>query len=314
MDATVCEVCNRAVGGRATLILLVVTGVGALGCGDDAAAGGGPRDRADEIEQSSQPIVGGHRAKICEWPTAVGASRNCTSTLVHPQIITTAGHCVADGGPTEITFGESWNPPGVVRTVAVKECFDGATSGIAGDFGFCVLAEPVTDVPIVPVLYGCEADILQPGQPAVLAGYGRRGGFSFSAGIKYAVDVLIDKVDGNDIYLGDSRHGGCNGDSGGPAFVQVSDGTWRVFGATSRGSIFCNSQTIYTFITPFVPWIEQISGIDITPCHDADGSWNPGPGCGGFPLNPQAGGGTWANMCADVERGGPGATCGAPPP
>jgi hypothetical protein len=287
-----------------TPLLIVIVGLG--GACEPVA----PADEAPAFDQVQQPIVGGTRAGVCQWPTAVGLDRSCTGTLVHPRVVTTAGHCVTDEGPREVTFGERWSGAGVTRTVTVERCHGGEESGLEGDFAFCLLAEAVEDVPVVPVLFGCETGILQPGQAATLAGYGRRGGLSFSAGVKYLVDVTINQVVGSDVYLGWSRAGGCSGDSGGPAYVRLADGSWRTFGATSRGSLFCNGQTIYTLIHPFVPWMEATAGIDLTPCHDADGSWNPGPGCSGFPLDPEAPGGSWANMCGDVRRGGPSATCG----
>ncbi len=272
------------------------------GCNPEESAASPPTESAEH------PIIGGVRAQSCQWPTAVGAEV-CTSTLVHPLIITTAAHCVQEGGPKEISFGESWSAVGAVRRVPVKECHSAEGSGLEGDFGFCILAEPVTDVPIVPVLYGCETSVLQRGQKSTLVGFGQRHWLDFRAGTKYVVDVDIAGIEGNDIYVGGRRTGACSGDSGGPAYVKLADGTWRVFGATSRGSLFCNSQTIYTLIHPFVPWLESISGIDITPCHDADGTWRPGPNCGAFPKNPEAPG-SWSNMCNHIERSGPSTTCG----
>ena len=262
-----------------------------------------------DVQSAEQPIVGGTRAAACQWPTAVGID-GCTGTLVHPRVVTTAGHCLEEGDPPEITFGERW-AAGAVRRARVERCFHGADSGVEGDFGFCVLAEAVTDVPIVPVLYGCETAALVPGATATLAGYGRRGGLSFSAGVKYAVDVQLGRIVANDIYVGSARMGACHGDSGGPAYLRLADGSWRVFGATSRGTFFCNSQTIYTLIHPFVPWLERESGIDVTPCHAADGTWEPGPGCGGFPTDPFAPG-SWSNMCQHQQRSGAGASCGDP--
>jgi hypothetical protein len=267
-----------------------------------------PTSPGDEVMTISQPIIGGSAATTCQWPTTVGAG-SCTSTLVHPRIITTADHCLAEGGPSQITFGERWSDPGVVRTVNVSACFGAAAAGLQGDFGFCVLAEPV-DMEITPVLFGCETEILQPGQPAVLAGYGQRAWWDFRAGTKFKVDVNVVTVDGVDVYLGNSRRGSCYGDSGGPAYVQLADGSWRVFGATSRGAIFCNGESIYTLIHPFVPWIEETSGIDITPCHDSDGTWNPTADCTNFPTNPDAGVGSWDDMCAGISTSGPGASCG----
>ena len=264
------------------------------------------------LEQTSQPIVGGTRQMQCQWPTAVGAA-GCTNTLVHPLVVTTAGHCVGNstGAGRTITFGETWSGAGVVRRVPVRRCYNGTASGVRGDFGFCVLAEPVNDVPIVPVLFGCETAILKQGQQATLVGYGRLSGTTSGAGTKYAVNVTINRVSATEVLLGNATNSACNGDSGGPAFVKLADGTWRAFGATSRGSQRCNAATIYTLIHPFVPWMERTSGIDITPCHDADGKWNPGPGCRNFPMNPEASNGAWPTMCTSVQRSGLAATCGA---
>jgi MYXO-CTERM domain-containing protein len=271
----------------------------------------GSSTQVDEVDEVQVPIVGGTRQMSCQWPTAVGAL-GCTNTLVHPLVVTTANHCVTGGGPRAITFGETWSGAGVVRRVPVRRCFGSAGSGIRGDFGFCVLAEPVTDVPIVPILFGCETDILKPGQQATLVGYGRLSGTTNAAGTKFAVNVQVGRIMGNDIFLGNATSSACNGDSGGPAFVKLADGTWRVFGATSRGSARCNAATIYTMIHPFVAWMERTSGIDVTPCHDGDGRWNPGPACRNFPTNPEAANGAWQTMCNSVTRGGLGATCGAP--
>lgn len=266
-----------------------------------------------EIDNVQVPIVGGTRQVSCQWPTAVGAL-GCTSTLVHPLVITTANHCVAGGGPRQITFGDTWSGAGVVRRVAVRRCFSNtgaAGSGLRGDFGFCVLAEPVTDVPIVPILFGCETDALKPGQMATLVGYGRLSGTTNGAGTKFAADVPIGRIMGNDILLGSNTDTACNGDSGGPAYVKLADGSWRVFGATSRGPQRCNGPTIYTMIHPFVAWMERTSGIDVTPCHDADGTWRPTAACRGFPLNPEVSNGAWPTMCQSVTRSGLGASCGA---
>jgi hypothetical protein len=286
-------------------LLGLLAAVGLAACAPPESA---PMPPDEAVETVRQPIIGGTPATSCQWPTAVGAV-NCTSTLVHPRIITTADHCVADGGPPHITFGERWSGSGVVKTVNVTQCFGAAAAGLAGDFGFCILAEPV-DMKITPVLFGCETEVLAPDQDAVLVGYGQRAWWDFRAGTKFKVDVKVNRVDGVDIYLGNSRRGSCYGDSGGPAYVKLADGSWRVFGATSRGALFCNGESIYTLIHPFVPWVEETSGIDITPCHDSDGTWNPGADCQGFPTNPEAGVGSWDDLCAAVDTSGPGASCG----
>ena len=60
-----------------------------------------------------------------------------------------------------------------------------------------------------------------------------------------------------------------------------------------------------------VAWIEQESGFDVSPCHDPDGTWNPGPDCGGVPVDPQTGSGTWPS-CDPGELSDKENTCGPP--
>jgi MYXO-CTERM domain-containing protein len=64
-----------------------------------------------------------------------------------------------------------------------------------------------------------------------------------------------------------------------------------------------------------MPWMEgqlQQYGIDITPCHDSDGTWNPGPECFGFPYGPDNAGGSWSDGCNSGELNGYSSMCGAP--
>lgn len=50
--------------------------------------------------------------------------------------------------------------------------------------------------------------------------------------------------------------GTCSGDSGGPVFL-YKDQTYLVIGVTSRGSIACDNQGIYTNTLEYLHWIDQ---------------------------------------------------------
>lgn len=269
-----------------------------------------------ELPPDPSTIYGGTEVGECGWPTTV-SMEGCSGTLVSPEVAVFAAHCMffAGGvGPSFVSFGESDTGP--ARQVATQSCTmfpgwvpDESTFGF--DVAFCVLAEPVIDVPIVPILMGCETEILQPGQDITLVGFGVTEFGSF--GVKYAVDTVVNGFEGPEINVGGGGTSSCNGDSGGPAFVQLDDGTWRAFGITSRGtSADCSQPSIYGLIYDHVPWIESTSGLDITPCHDADGTWNPSDGCTEFPLDPGVGTTNWAQGCAQVQLSGPSATCGDP--
>lgn len=59
-----------------------------------------------------------------------------------------------------------------------------------------------------------------------------------------------------EIRLNEKSSGTCNGDSGGPAYL-LKDGTYFLFGITSRGSDLCNEVGIYTNALFYKNWIEE---------------------------------------------------------
>jgi V8-like Glu-specific endopeptidase len=278
----------------------------------------------DALGTIGSAIVGGEETPVCAWPTTVHyrasisarEEAGCTATLVHPKMVTIAAHCMEDAKPIEVTFGELVDENKSPRRVAIESCHEKGGQAAGEDFAYCILKEAVTDVPIIPILFGCETQVLQPEKDIVLVGYGNIDQDNPSpGGHKRWVHAPVDKLHTKTIDLGDSNHTNCFGDSGGPAYVQLDDGSWRVFGATSTSTVInnvaCAASGTWAYLPYYVPWIEQDSGLDITPCYDADGTWNPGPGCTGIPMNPEVSDGTWANMCTEnLKLSGPLSSCG----
>lgn len=259
-------------------------------------------------------IVGGTDCTTCEFPASVfigsGGGFNCTASLVHPRVIITANHCL--GGITMAGFGESaWNP---AYTVGVEYC-DGHDWF---DLAYCVLSEDAPPVAMVPVIMGCEVDELVPGKEIYLAGFGQSDEVSGSGGgTKRWTTNTVDSIsyDYGSIYLNGSGTGSCYGDSGGPAYVQLSDGTWRVIAAVqgphpNAPPLGCGHGGTYTLIHTEMDWIEAGSGYDITPCFDADGTWNPSEACRGFPTELRGFGGAWGQLCDGATLSGASSTCG----
>jgi V8-like Glu-specific endopeptidase len=263
---------------------------------------------AEPLEPS---IYGGSPSATCGWPTTVLVGGNgglCTGTLVHPQLVITAAHCTGNNEGKQIGFGPTGNSMSRSATCHPHPNYGGSATN---DIAYCTLSQAVDNVPIVPVLFGCEvAEYIQAGQQVDIVGYGQTnfGG----AGTKYEVTTTITGYQNGEVFIGGNGLDSCSGDSGGPVYVQIDDGSWRVFGITSYGGQ-CGSGGVYGNMATNLAWVEQQSGLDVTPCFDSQGNWTPNPTCGSFPIDPGSGNGTsWQQGCGGGPVSGFAATCGSP--
>lgn len=284
-----------------------------------------------------EAIVGGTTATTCQWPAVVSILEDdetpvmCTGSLVHPQVVMTAAHCITPERPiVAVGFGEHGQDTGEpVRVVATVECVGNPLyyNSTSADVGYCVLAEAVVGLPIVPLLAGCEDQEVGPGTEVVIVGYGATFGTydadgnleTMGVGTKRWTTQTVDFVDAffQEINLyGDSgSQSACFGDSGGPALVRLADGSWRVIGTGSHlydpGGLpppeqpnnYCGAGAAYGYVPYALEWLESASGFDLTPCWDGN-VWVAGPGCSDFPLEPDVGIGAWNAGCVGGAVGG----------
>ncbi len=269
--------------------------------------------QASDPGPKPDPLISdGIEVGMCGWPTAVAVQGGglCTGTLVAPNLVAYAAHCGA-GGSKKVRFGETTFTG---KSVTPEFCMTNPGYSYQGnDWAFCKLAEPI-DLPTTPVVFGCETQILQPGAQIAIVGFGgntdvggagtKRWGMTTLLGVNWAQNIT--QIGGN------GQPSICPGDSGGPTLIQYPDGSWHSFGIASTYNGVCGSQGIHALLPGAVEWIEENSGVDITPCHDIDGTWNPTPLCQGFFTGDENGFGTWADWCEGTPGGGSSETCGDP--
>jgi len=255
-------------------------------------------------------------AMPCQWPTVVSyrtSEQKCSATLVHPRVVVTAAHCLEAASPGRVRFGEQYQPAAFM--IDVERCgFDPdypRTRSPSSDVGYCVLVEPVEGIPATPLLAGCETAWLQASSPAVIVGFGQTESDPGFGTKRYAFTALASELrnDGT-IMVGDDEVNGCLGDSGGPAFVQSSTGTWHALGVLVFGPECAQGPVLYRTLHDRIAWLEAETGFDLSPCHDADGGWDPGPVCGPIAHDPLALATTWADRCTSALAEPP--TCPAP--
>ncbi|KMK68507.1 serine protease [Puniceibacterium sp. IMCC21224] len=156
--------------------------------------------------------------------------QGCTATLIAPNLIVTAAHCVAETGHSGRVFVAGWSRGDYIAARDSKRemrhpayALDG-THHPRNDVALVVLDSPIDDVTPIPLgrveeggLHGTEVALIgyHRKTPHLLSGDFNCAATQFAVGLVYVGCPVI------------------NGNSGGPVLRENKDGAWQVVGVVS---------------------------------------------------------------------------------
>ncbi|HEY4244377.1 MAG TPA: trypsin-like serine protease [Kofleriaceae bacterium] len=246
---------------------------------------------------AAAPVVGGQTASAGQWPDAVaviGATGTCTGTLIAPDLVLTAGHC-GDITPQQVVANSTnYNVNGERRNVTAVYTYPNWSGTY--DAAVLRLAAPYTAFSPRGIGVACTFDGIADGTMVHLVGFGltTTDATGTNTLLYEAVAPVTDPdcsggdgcrasiAPGGELVAGGGGIDTCNGDSGGPLYLDTPRGTF-VVGVVSRGvsasSEPCGDGGIYVRTDKLVSWIEQTTGEALA--HDScDGSTGSDDGSG----------------------------------
>ncbi|GAB1289113.1 Chymotrypsin-like elastase family member 3B [Apodemus speciosus] len=201
----------------------------------------------------SSRVVNGEDAVPYSWPWQVSLQyekdgsfhHTCGGTLITPDWVMTAGHCISTSRTYQVVLGE--------YDRGVEEGPEQVIPVNPGD----LFVHPKWN----SVCVSCGNDIALSNGP-------------LPDKLQQALLPVVDhehcskwdwwgfSVKNTMVCAGGDIQSGCNGDSGGPLNCPTENGTWQVHGVTSFvSSLGCNTPkkpTVFTRVSAFNDWIEEI--------------------------------------------------------
>jgi uncharacterized protein YkwD len=205
----------------------------------------------------------------------------CTATLVGKRTVLTAGHCVKGPSAEFKLDGQTYHSSQIIK-------HPGYGGGNNNDIAVVILQQAPQGVSPSPVMVSAP----HVGQHITLVGYGRTSEQGNDYGTKRMGTNTISQL-GSTTFKFQGGSNVCNGDSGGPTFVNLG-GQEVVAGVHSTKNGYCGSGGTDMRVDSYLGWITQSAQNDVVKVQAGGGA--PPPSSGGGAIA-QEGEGCWKRTC-----------------
>jgi len=221
---------------------------------------------------ATQAIIAGEASEPSEFRATgmvvVLDRARCTGTLIAPDVVLTAGHCLDKPKYGDFGFTLDSDATDGIDNIVHASVYhqhpsfdDGAEEfidlSVRNDIGVLLLDEPILGVTPEQIEQPEDEVRVEPGVELSLCGYGRLVWHTPVLPIKRDAQVFIDRSESNEFLTTAVDPQPCSGDSGGPLFAETPNGR-RLVGVVSRAfgrSLMCDTGAIITRIKPYDDWI-----------------------------------------------------------
>lgn len=245
-----------------------------------------------QLSTDNNQIIGGQEVATLNDPIAMSTvilyndvtKSICTGSLISDQLVLTAAHCVPEIlGKYYLIFAQKW---AAIRKENIRlftqgivhPTFKSTQEILKRNAGSGIPTTPtptqknIADLAVLkfsgglptgykPVTFLNQANYLRNKTPITLAGFGVNQSLTKQGlGVLRKTETTISSITYSQTeILSDQtqNRGSCNGDSGGPAFVNIN-GNYFFWGvATSGSNNQCNEYGIYTNALLYIKWLQE---------------------------------------------------------